>query len=160
MAGIRVSGKSQVTIIGGKIERNGGGGIVVDGGDAIVDVRGGTKIHDNYGDGVSVFGDGSIVTVESADIANNGLEQAYGILNIDSSQITEEQLEALINKVISSYSDADTESSVVEDVLTWANSTAIFATVAGSDPLVAAISAAVAYGVTNLKALKSKLVAR
>ncbi|WP_111637399.1 right-handed parallel beta-helix repeat-containing protein [Marinomonas shanghaiensis] len=157
MAGIRVSGKSQVTIIGGSIERNGGGGLVIDG-ESTVDVRGGTKIRDNYGDGVAVSGEGSIVTVEDADISNNGLEQAYRILGVDRAYITEEQLEALINKAISTHERNHSSSSVVEDVLTWANNTAIFATVAGSDPLVVAVSGVVAYGVSNLKALKEKLI--
>ncbi|EGR1221071.1 right-handed parallel beta-helix repeat-containing protein [Vibrio parahaemolyticus] len=156
MAGIRVSGKSQVTIIGGRIERNGGGGLVIDG-ESKVDVRGGTRIRDNFGDGVSVSGDSSKVTVEDADISNNGLEQAFDILGVERSDITEVQLEALINKVISVHENDKARVSIVDDVLNWANSTAIFATVAGSEPLVAAVSAVVAYGVSNLKVLKAKL---
>ncbi|CAM4077094.1 hypothetical protein [Vibrio neonatus] len=157
MAGIRVSGKSQVTIIGGSLGRNGGGGLIIDGG-STVDVRGGTKIRENYGDGITVSGDGSTVTIESADISNNGLEQAYGILGVDCTHITEEQLEALINKVISTHKCDSSGNSVAEDVLNWANNTAIFTTIAGSDPLIAAISAVASYGISELKALKEKLI--
>jgi hypothetical protein len=155
MAGIRISGKGKAIIIGGNYEGNADGGVVLEDDSSAWVV--GTKITKNHGDGISVSGDGSSLYVEDAEILNNGIEQAFGIIGIDKSKITEEQLKAIINKVLSENDNKKDKNTIIESVLSWANSIAIFATIADSEPLITAVSAVVAYGLSNLKSLTENL---
>ncbi|WP_390339423.1 right-handed parallel beta-helix repeat-containing protein [Vibrio harveyi] len=155
MAGVVVTGGSFVDLTGAKVKRNGGGGVVVEDSHVLADDA---QIADNYGNGITVSGESSVVSAREATIENNGFEQAFDIIGVDKAVLDENQLELLVDKAIelNALNNRD-DNTVIEELLNWANGTAIFATIAGSEPFIATVSAVVAFGVTSLKQLKATL---
>ena len=133
MVGIVVEGNSVVIADGANISGNHGGGVKVQSGShASLD---NANISNNIGDGVHVSD--STVNANGAIILNNGIQTVYNELSIDPEVFDSEKLEALIIKAIEEKSNNNPLSKIMD----WANNAAIFATIAGSEPLIAAISA-------------------
>jgi hypothetical protein len=101
--------------------------------------------------------DNTIISAETM-FKITSIESIYSQLGIPADIITNEQLITLVDKVIELQESGDkvNESSLLD----WASRSAIFATLASVDPLVATVSAIVAfasYGTDNFKKIRSLL---
>ena len=147
MVGIFVSGGSKVFAKGATITGNGDGGVIVEG-DSYVDLDG-ANVSDNFGHGVSV--DNSEVSAVNAIISNNGVEQIYNELNIDSSSVNESQLEYIIDQAINKQCDISKK----DEILNVLSNTAIFAGIASAEPIIAAVSVVLSCSLATLQHYKS-----
>jgi len=101
--------------------------------------------------------DGTTVVAETM-FKITSITSIYSQLGIPADSITNEQLITLVDKVIEIQESGD---QVKEStLLDWANRSAIFATLASSEPLIATVSAIVAfasYGKNNFQKIRGLL---
>jgi hypothetical protein len=176
MAGLVAEDGGVIIAEGAIVIGNGGGGLIANNGGIIIAER--ATVSGNRGDGAiakngghinldggnlsnnsgagAVANNATISVSKNATIENNGYEQAFDIIGIDDNVLTEEQLKLIIEKVIQEANPKRDNESLIGSVLDWAGTTAILATIAGSDSFVVAVSAVVAFGVQGLKALKEE----
>ncbi|MFA0567700.1 hypothetical protein [Vibrio gallaecicus] len=99
--------------------------------------------------------DGTTVTADTM-LEVTGVDSLCKSLGLPSDSITNEQFVALVDKALSQGNNVDEPS-----LLKWANSSAIFATLAGSEPLTLLVSAlvgTVSLGSKGIEKLKSIVV--
>ncbi|EMK6891336.1 hypothetical protein ACLIN6_003626 [Vibrio cholerae] len=96
--------------------------------------------------------DGTVVKADTM-LEVTSVDSLFSSLGLPKDSITNEQFVALAEKVISQGSDANEQS-----LLQWANNSAIFATLAGSEPLTLLVSGlvgAASLGSKGIEKLKS-----